>query len=245
MGTWGVALFSDDIASGLREDFRDLIGDGLSTADSVDKLILEYSPEGDPDLEPVFWLALSAVQWKLGRLEERTKQRALKIIENGQDLKRWDDIKLKKKREIILQKLKTQLLTQPPAPKKVPKRFISENDWKIGEVVGFQLASKRWVLLRVIGHHVDKGGRNAVCELLDWIGEAVPEPQTMKKLKVKKGMGPYDLSQFFFPEPENKNQLERIRRTGFKISPQQKPGSYTIFVWKYIDRLFKDIYGLE
>jgi len=136
MGTWGVALFSDDTAADLREDFRDLVSEGLSTTDSVDKLVIEYSPEGDPDIEPVFWLALSAIQWRLGRLDDRTKQRALTIIDNGQDLKRWDDPRLRKKRESVLQQLKEQILSQQPSVKKVPKRFVAANTWEIGEIIG-------------------------------------------------------------------------------------------------------------
>ena len=245
MGTWGVAIFSDDTAADLREDFRDLIGDGISVTSAVDNLIKEYSPEGDPDVEPVFWLALVATQWKLGRLDETTKQKALTIIDNGQDLARWDDIKLRKKREIVLQKLKTQILTPPPVARKIPKTFVSENDWKIGEIIGFQLASLKWVLMRVIGHNCDKGGRSAVCELLDWVGETIPTPKEIEKLMVKKSVWPYGFSQFLFQEPRNKKQLERIKRTGIIGSPHLKLGGYAAVVWKYIDSQFKDNFGLE
>ena len=245
MGTWGVALFSDDMASDLREEFHDLVGDGLSTESAVEKLISVYTPDGNPDTETVFWLALSAVQWRLGRLDERTKQHALKIIENGQDLKRWDDIKLRKKREIVLEKLKNQLMTQQPLAKKVPKRIIATNNWEIGEILCFQLASKRWVLMRVIGHHRDYGGLSAICELLDWVGGTIPEPRVIKKLQIRKGNSPYDPSQFLFQEARNKKQLERIRRTYIISSPQQKPGGFGVFIWKYIDRQFKTMYGIE
>jgi hypothetical protein len=97
MGTWGTAIFSDDLASDLKEDFRDLISDGFSSSEAVEKLLLEYQPTGDPDEEPVFWLALALTQWKLGRLEERTKLKAISIIDNQNDLKRWEDSKDQKK----------------------------------------------------------------------------------------------------------------------------------------------------
>jgi hypothetical protein len=245
VGTWGVALFSDDIAADLREDFRDLIGDGLSVSSVVDKLIKEYTPDGDPDTEPVFWLALSAVQWKLGRLDDRTKQRALTIIEIGQDLERWIDIKLRKKRETVLLKLKDQLLSPQPAPVKIPKRFVAANNWQIGEIIGFQLVSKRWVLWRVIGHHTDHGGKTAVCELLDWVGDVIPEPNKIKQLKVKKGTSPYYPRQYIVQEPHNKKPQERIWRTGIISKSNQKTGGYGVFAWKHIDIQFKTIYGLE
>jgi hypothetical protein len=245
MGTWGVSLFSDDIASDLREDFRDLIADGLSSTDAVDKLILEYTPDNDPDIEPVFWLVLAATQWKFGRLDGRTKQRALTIINNGQDLKRWSDSKQRKKREIVLEKLKAQLLTPPPVARKVLKRFVDENEWEIGEIIGFQLASKRWVLLRVIGHHRDAGGKSAVCELLHWVCESPQVPTGIDNIPVRYETGPRGISQFLFQEPRNKKQLERIKRTNIFSLPYQKPGEYTAFIWNYIDRQFKDIFELE
>ena len=42
MGTWGVGLFSDDLAADLRGDFRDLISEGLSSSAAVDKLLAEW-----------------------------------------------------------------------------------------------------------------------------------------------------------------------------------------------------------
>ena len=50
MGAWGTAIFSDDTASDVREEFRDLIGEGLSTEQATDKLLKEYAPSlDDPD----------------------------------------------------------------------------------------------------------------------------------------------------------------------------------------------------
>ena len=88
MGTWGVAVFSDDLAADLRDEFRDLIGEGLSSTEAVDKLLGEYASSLEDDNEKsVFWIALAAAQWKLGRLEERTKKEALSLIATGEDLK--------------------------------------------------------------------------------------------------------------------------------------------------------------
>ena len=35
MGTWGVAIFSDDLAADIRGDFRELIGDGLTPSEAT------------------------------------------------------------------------------------------------------------------------------------------------------------------------------------------------------------------
>ena len=91
MGAWGVAVFSDDLAADLRDDCRDLIGEGRSSTQAVEKLLAGYASSlADDDDMAVFWIAVALTQWKLGRLEERTKQEALHVIESGQDLRRWD-----------------------------------------------------------------------------------------------------------------------------------------------------------
>jgi hypothetical protein len=58
-GSLGRRIFSDDNASDLREDYRKLIGDGVSGVEGTDVLIREWAPDGEPDFEPVFWLAPS------------------------------------------------------------------------------------------------------------------------------------------------------------------------------------------
>jgi hypothetical protein len=59
MGAWGTDIFADDNAADLRDDYRKLIGDGVTGPQATDRLIAQWAPQGDPDLEPVFWLALA------------------------------------------------------------------------------------------------------------------------------------------------------------------------------------------
>lgn len=246
MGAWGVAILSDDLAADLRGDFTDLIGDGFSTTDAVEKLIVQYRGAiNDSDDGPVFWLALAATQWKLGRLEDRTRQEALRVIDSGADLLRWDDVSLRKKRATVLARLKDQLFSPPPPPKRVPRRIRSANDWVVGEVVGFQLPSGKWTILRVIGHHSDKGGRSAVCELLDWTGTAPPSAELIGGLPIRRGQNAHGTSQFLFQQPRKKNDQSRVARWGIVSKPQQTAGGYAVFVWPHIDRLMKEVFGLE
>src|SRR5215469_10167451 len=82
MGAWGTAVFSDDTACDVRDNYVDLIGDGLSGVEATKKLLREWAGSlDDPDEGPVFWLALAATQWKNGRLEDLVQQRALNIID--------------------------------------------------------------------------------------------------------------------------------------------------------------------
>ena len=84
MGTWGPAVFSDDTACDVRDDWRGHVGDGLSAVEATDRLLSEWSDSIDePDDGPVIWLALAATQWKAGRLEDRVKKKALAIIDDG------------------------------------------------------------------------------------------------------------------------------------------------------------------
>lgn len=64
MGTWGVAIFSDDAAADVRDEWRGYLGEGLSGQQATDKLLKSWSASlDDPDDGPVFWLALAAAQW--------------------------------------------------------------------------------------------------------------------------------------------------------------------------------------
>jgi hypothetical protein len=58
--------------------------------EATDRLIQEWAPDGDPDFEPVFWLAPAVTQWDCGRLEDRVKQRAVAAISDGSGVAPWD-----------------------------------------------------------------------------------------------------------------------------------------------------------
>lgn len=246
MGTWGTGLFSDDLANDVREEFRDLIGEGLTTEAAVSRMVREYkSSLRDPGEESVFWLALADTGWRLGRLEDAILKNALRVIDSGQDLAKWEDGADRKRREKVLEKLRTKLQSPAPAPKSVAKRVKSTNDWRIGEVIGFRLLSGGWVLLRVIGHHEDRGGKSAVCELLNWTGESLNSLPPVDHLPIRTEAGPRQISQFTFQQPRSKRDQLRVLRTGIISKPAQRPGGYTIFVWPFVDRLFRDVFELE
>ena len=81
----------------------------------------------------VIWLALAAVQWKHGRLEAETLERALQVIDSGSDLDRWEvgseDLT---SRKAVLEKLREQILSPQPAEKKVARRVLAECRLKRG-----------------------------------------------------------------------------------------------------------------
>jgi hypothetical protein len=246
MGAWGVAIFSDDFAADLRDEFRDLIGDGLTSTQAVDKLLADYeSSLEDSDEAAIFWIGLASIQWKLGRLEERTKQNALHVIDSGQDLVRWDLPQERKKRCAVLAIFREELLSPPPPPKRVPKNIREANGWSVGELIGFRLLSGKWTLMRVVGHHTDKGGTFAVCELLNWVGDKPSQIKARARLSVRRSHGEYDISQFLFQEPRKKKDKDRVLRLGVVSKPGQKCGGYTAFPWNFVDSQMKQLFDLE
>ena len=245
MGTWGTALYSDDLAADLREDFRNHIGEGLKPSVAVARLLAEYgSPWADRYDESVFWLVVADTAWKTGHIDSEIVRKALQIIEAGADLDRWDG-KDRRKREATLSKLHDQLLQPPPPPKRIRNPVKAATDWDVGDVVAFEPASGRFTLFRVIGHHEDKGGRFAVCELLDWTGSSIPPEQVVQTLTIRREVSERGVSQFLFPEPKTKRDKARVTRTGLRSKPLQKCRGYSVFVWPHVDVQLKEVFGLE
>jgi len=187
MGAWGTAIFSDDLALDVQEDYKELLGDGHEGPEASRILRARWQKElADPEVESVFWLALAATQWKYGRLEGLVKAKALEIIDSGQDLDRWrENPRDWKMRRQVLDNLRRQLESPPPPAKKIRKVYRSTCDWEVGEIIAYRLRSGRLLLLRVLGLRVDRGGVMPTCEALDWVGEAVPPPKVLKRLPVK------------------------------------------------------------
>ena len=66
VGAWGVGIFSNDVASDIREDFRDLVADGLSATAATDQLVSECGVGKSNDDDNDFWLGLAVTQPPLG-----------------------------------------------------------------------------------------------------------------------------------------------------------------------------------
>src|SRR4051812_21584541 len=90
MGADGPAIFSDDFACDVRDEYRALLEDQVPDAEAT-RQIIAANPDLDVDEKPVFWLALAATQWRVGRLEDEVRARALDVIDSGRDLTRWEE----------------------------------------------------------------------------------------------------------------------------------------------------------
>ncbi len=196
MGAWGPAIFSDDTACDVRDDYRELIGQGISSTEATRQLVDEYHPDDDPD-DTGFWLGLAATQWRLGRLEEGVKERALRIIGDGTDLRRWEEEASRRdmgRRRAALEKLREQLLSPQPPPRRVRAPYKQETELEVGDVWSYRLLSGRYSLLRVVGHHEDRQGRAPVVEVLDWEGTEIPPADEVGSLRDRRAVWPSRLS---------------------------------------------------
>lgn len=187
MGAWGPGVFSDDLGCEVRDQYRQLISQGQEGPVATDALLESFRVVLlDEDSTAVFWLALAVTQWRVGRLEDRVKNRAIAVIENTTALWAWqnDAAALAARRKVLANVL--TLLHSPQRAKTVLRKpFKNSCEWESGELIAFQLRSRQYVIFRVIGHWTDNGGTAPVMEILDWCGTAIPEAAALHNAPIR------------------------------------------------------------
>ncbi|MZP30343.1 hypothetical protein GTO91_11535 [Heliobacterium undosum] len=246
MGAWGTAIFSDDLACDVRDDYRELLGQGHEGPEATKLLLAEWQHAlNDPDEAPSFWLALAATQWKYGRLENEVKSRALEIIDNGVDLQRWDhNPTLLKQRKKVLEKLKAQLNSPQPATKKVAKSNKYVSEFEVGDVFSYTLQSGNQALFRVIG--IDKDGRGSypICELCDGGDGKDFSVGAMSRSPYRTGKG--GLRQLILKQDSLRDYpAKRLKLVVKGASPQQERDRPLILSWKVLDDVLNRYFGLN
>ena len=129
MGAWGVGLYQDDVTCDIKEDYVNWLKIGYSKEEATE-VMLERNLDflDDEEEADLFWFALADIEWKYGRLLPEVKKEALKRIESGRDLERWEENgKQYEKRRQVLEKLKEQLNSPQPPEKKVPPNQSRES----------------------------------------------------------------------------------------------------------------------
>jgi hypothetical protein len=131
MGAWGAGIFSDHTAADVRNIYGELIRNGLDGVIATEKLLMQFAESlDDPDDGPPFWLGLAAVRYRLGRLEERVRDRAVRLIDDGTDLRRFsENPELARTRERITAKLRTHLIGPQRNRVRVRPEPQSACDW--------------------------------------------------------------------------------------------------------------------
>lgn len=123
MGTWGPKLYQDDLALDIKEDYIERLKKGITNEKALEEMKETYVESiEDSEEGPVFWMVLADTMWKLGRLTEEVKERAIEEIEKGNNLKIWKEERTKKEYEIRkkeLEKLREKLNNIMPIKEKI------------------------------------------------------------------------------------------------------------------------------
>jgi len=178
MGVWGAGLFDNDETADLRAEYRAFLADAQSDAGATDAVAVDYAASLDrPQDTTAVWLALASIQWRLGRLDPRVKAAAFAIIDDGYDLALWETSPLRKRRVAVLAKLRKMLSDPMPSAKALPKPpAVQLPGWNFSEVVGYRMASGKYVLLHVLGYRLWSTlfVRAPTVTILNWFADTVP-----------------------------------------------------------------------
>jgi hypothetical protein len=250
MGVWGTGIFSDDTAADVRDEYRECLAEGMDGRAATDKLLAMFSDsQEDQDDEPPFWLSLAAAQYRYGRLEDRVRDRAVRIIDDGTDVARFSrDPKLGRARERVLKKLRGQLVGPQRQPVKIRREIPTECDWAVGEVVGFRRDSGEWTALHVQGIGQSRRDRYPVVCVLDIplekvattdgatpVRRVLPLPREIASrlsddVKEKMRFGPWPDYFVILGLRKRDLQSDRIRRMAKTIPPKVKIAGTGLFV---------------
>lgn len=207
MGAWGTKLYDDDVASDVKNEYIDLLRQGIDNEEVTKRLIQKWDTEDIED-GPIFWFALADIQWKYGRLLENVKNKALQHIANETDLERWkEDEKLYNARKQVLIELEKELNTPMPKEKRVAKRRNYICPWNIGDVYACQIKNneeykgKYICIIKVLEEKMI----HDICPIVyvyNKIFDEIPPIEELKDIKY--------LTQFYIPSAYNGEYKEML-----------------------------------
>jgi len=244
MGVWGAGLYQDDVTCDVKEEYLNWLRIGKTNIEATLELIEEGTLD-DEDDSSLFWFALADTQWKYGRLLPEVKEQALKHIESGQNLKRWEENpSLYKKRKKVLEDLRQRLNSPQPPEKKVLKLVLSKPIWESGTILLYkihsvskydeELKNHKWfgkyVLLKVLGIiDIKVGGlpkeyshKMNIVGIYNWVGNSEPDHQLFKKLQLIPSKDPHKLPIKHWLFSFNRNELKKL---DFKIIGKDEKSS--------------------
>jgi hypothetical protein len=185
VGTIGPALFSDDLACDVRDEYRAHVEDGLTAEQASAAIITQYAAEAsDPDMTVTFWVALAVTQSRLGRLQDYVRDRAVELIDAGGDVARWEseNARLAPKRAAALARAREQLSGAQPQPRVLRPPKTYPTSLLPGQVLARTGTNGTVVLLRVVSIETSRWSIGPVLKVLDYDGNRVPGPWRLRKL---------------------------------------------------------------
>jgi hypothetical protein len=170
VGTWGTGVFSNDTAADLRDDFRDLVAEGMDAGAATAMLVAEYGIGSDPVIDHDFWLALAVTGHKIGHLTPESLAKAMQVIDDPNELARWP-VASRRQRQVALTKARGLLSEPLPEPKRLRRRAKVDTTLEAGEHVQWHVGHRKPdAVFRVLDVRQDKGGRYPVLLALKWDG---------------------------------------------------------------------------
>lgn len=264
MGSWGVGIFSDDVACDVRRQFRELLGQGKSAAETTRTILRDWKSALD-DVEdgPVVWLALASLQCDHDCLQKTVKSKALSIIDRGNDLRRWEavgDRRLVRGRKAALERLRAKLErgdTSGKATVKRPRpprqRYIEpKSNWPIDELFAYRMSSGRHVVLHVVHHFGSKKvGYDPVFAVLNWRGKRLPEKRRLLSIPLKTRIDRFEGRKVFMIAVARLSEAElagdRLQRLNVSRPRhvEKVNGGFYVSRWKDFDESLKHHLGWE
>jgi len=197
MSIEGPGLYQDDTGHDVRSEFRELIGEGRSP-DEATRILFDRWEDvlDDEHIYCAFQLALADTQWRLGRPVNAVVDAALKIIDTGRDLRRWEyNPQFHRKRKRILEQLRERISSAPPRARTVRKPsppFLTRLE--TGDLVRYTAETGDDFLLAVVGLDLSNDHRIAIVRLMDWDGtSALPLSSSSPALRLMAGVVPFAL----------------------------------------------------
>jgi hypothetical protein len=227
MGTWGPGIFSDDTASDVKAGFGNFLGETQGAEKATEAIVRNYGAKfEDPGDDTAFWLGLALTQWKIGRLDQRVRTAALKIIDDGLDLGKWDGSPDRRKRARVLAKTRATLEAPQPAVKPLPRYALTHQfaEWQTNEVVAYRARDRHFVMFHQLGFRTNRTlkVRAPVVSILNWFAQELPNEEQISGLTYIEWGMPGTWHIFSISQPRRQPIApERIVRTGC-ILPSQK-----------------------
>ena len=154
MGTWGAGIWSDDTAQDLRSEYTCAFFK-YSVEEAVQKLddYVRTNFGDDDDEWCSYRYSLADFMWKKGILTPEIRDRTISMIDSGFALDTWEEAGngALRERKKVLDKLRAQLISEQPSPKKIKPAVHLNNYFEPGDLIAIQLktAGKKYAENRI------------------------------------------------------------------------------------------------
>lgn len=157
MGTWGSKLYDNDVAMDVKDEFLNHLKCGRDEFEATELMIKENQEMiSDYDDGVIFWLTLADTQWNYGRLLPIVKEEALKILNDKDEKKSFENIIIgrNEKRKKVIQEFREKINSPIPEKKKIKLYKYFKTTWKHGDTFSYEIDTDYSKELDLYGHHL-------------------------------------------------------------------------------------------